>query len=333
MSQSTTIGALAKALAAAQRAMKPAVRNSENPFYKSSYVDLAGAWEACREALSTNGLTVIQTTEDGGGAEGAYAHLVTTLAHESGEWIQGTYPVRPIKNDPQGLGSAMTYARRYALMAIVGLAPEDDDGCAASEPPPDYRKRESGKGKPPAAGKVTQPQPSEVRVPPPAPKNPPPHQSPAAASAEPQPSDPAFGAIPVEPTPSGASEKPITLISEADLAALDKIPPGNTPASTEASYLRLLLACLAAVKRGEVSKEAAQPLLVEASTVSEARVKAGFPTHAMSIVELYDPKRDGWAGAVKARLEYAVDAALGEQTAAQIKIGGLQALNEILGRP
>jgi hypothetical protein len=81
-----------------------------------------------RGPLSKNGLSVIQTT-----AQAETGVLVeTTLAHSSGEWVAGVLHVKPVKDDPQGLGSAITYARRYALSAMVGVAPEDDDGNAAS---------------------------------------------------------------------------------------------------------------------------------------------------------------------------------------------------------
>ena len=128
--QSESIGALAAALAKAQGIMLGAAKDAANPFFKSSYADLASVWAACRAPLAANGLSVIQTT--GIDADGR-AQLITTLAHSSGEWISGHYPVRPVKDDPQGLGSAITYARRYALSAMVGIAPEDDDAEAAMD--------------------------------------------------------------------------------------------------------------------------------------------------------------------------------------------------------
>lgn len=126
--QSETIGALAEALAKAQGKIKGATKDAENPYFKSKYADLASVWDACRDALSSHGLSVIQTTDDA--PEGVT--VVTTLAHSSGEWIRGRMTLKPVKSDPQGVGSATTYARRYALAAIVGVAPEDDDGAAAS---------------------------------------------------------------------------------------------------------------------------------------------------------------------------------------------------------
>ncbi len=123
---------MAAALAKAQGQLQGAKKDSENPFFKSKYADLSAVWEACRTPLAQNGLAVIQTTdaEDENGS----IPVETILVHESGEWISGLLKVRPVKDDPQGMGSALTYARRYALSAIVGVAPEDDDGNAASQP-------------------------------------------------------------------------------------------------------------------------------------------------------------------------------------------------------
>jgi hypothetical protein len=128
MLMSQTIGALAAALAKAQGEFEPAVKDAANPFFKSNYCDLAGAIKATRDALSANGLAVVQAPTLG--ADGAVT-LESMLLHSSGEFIGGLYPIRPVKNDPQGLGSALTYGRRYSFMALVGLAPEDDDGEAA----------------------------------------------------------------------------------------------------------------------------------------------------------------------------------------------------------
>jgi hypothetical protein len=120
---------LTAALIEAQRAFQPAIKESTNPHFRSKYVDLAGVWNACRDALHAHGLTVVQTvaTLANGGSV-----LRSILLHTSGEQITSEYPLTPIKNDPQGMGSAMTYARRYSLAALVGIAPEDDDGEAGS---------------------------------------------------------------------------------------------------------------------------------------------------------------------------------------------------------
>ncbi len=130
MNKSENIGTLAKALAKAQAAIKPAAKEAENPFFKSSYADLPAIQLACREHLAANDIAVVQTTSFD--ADGVV--LETILAHASGEWISGTYPIRPVKPDMQSMGSAMTYGRRYALAAMVGVVAEtdDDDGAQAS---------------------------------------------------------------------------------------------------------------------------------------------------------------------------------------------------------
>ena len=126
--QSEQINELATALSKAQGMMRSAAKDVENTFFKSSYADLAAVMAACREPLSKNGLAIIQTTQ----YEGDQTWLETTLAHSSGQWARSRYPIRPVKNYPLGIGSALTYARRYALMSMVGVvASDDDDGEAA----------------------------------------------------------------------------------------------------------------------------------------------------------------------------------------------------------
>lgn len=126
--QSDQINELAKALSQAQSEIMGAVKDSKNPFFNSRYADLGAVWEAIRGPLTKNGLCVIQATDV---VEAGGLVIVTTLAHSSGQWIRGFYPLNPIKNDPQGLGSALTYGRRYALAALVGVVQVDDDGEAA----------------------------------------------------------------------------------------------------------------------------------------------------------------------------------------------------------
>lgn len=127
---SEPIGKLAAALAKAQSEIKGAKKDADNPFFKSSYADLASVWEACRDALSKNELSIAQTTELNDGS----IVLKTILMHSSGESISGVLPIiLGEKATSQQLGSAITYNRRYALAAIVGVAPEDDDGNYASQ--------------------------------------------------------------------------------------------------------------------------------------------------------------------------------------------------------
>lgn len=129
MTRSESINELATALAKAQSQIEGARKDSTNPHFRSSYADLSSVWEACRKALTANGLSVAQGPVSDDGRIG----VSTMLMHTSGQWIQSTFSMRPAKDDPQGAGSALTYARRYALAAMVGVAPEDDDGNAASE--------------------------------------------------------------------------------------------------------------------------------------------------------------------------------------------------------
>ncbi|HID70727.1 MAG TPA: hypothetical protein EYP35_09805 [Desulfobacterales bacterium] len=127
-SRSPEIGKLALALSIAQGEITGARKESKNPFFKSTYADLASCWDCCRSSLSKNKLAVIQTTKPS--EHGVI--IVTTLVHESGQWIKGELLVDPVKKDPQGLGSAITYGRRYSLCAMVGIAQVDDDGNMAS---------------------------------------------------------------------------------------------------------------------------------------------------------------------------------------------------------
>jgi hypothetical protein len=131
MQQSEQINELAEALAKAQGQMENAKKASTNPHFKSNYADLAAVVTAIRKPLAENALSYIQATEvDSAGN----VTLVTTLAHKTGQWVRSFYPVVPVQKTPQGFGSALTYARRYSLAAIAGLAAEDedDDGNAAS---------------------------------------------------------------------------------------------------------------------------------------------------------------------------------------------------------
>lgn len=141
---------LGKALAKAQGQIEAAKKDANNPFFKSKYADLASVWDACRDALSSNGLSIIQMPR----SSGDEVFVETILLHESGQSLRDTLALKMprsakkdrqgnyLKNEqgelildditPQMIGSAITYARRYALSAFVGIAPEDDDGNASS---------------------------------------------------------------------------------------------------------------------------------------------------------------------------------------------------------
>jgi len=124
---------IASALVKAQRGFAPALKTSTNPHFRSKYVDLAGCVEAVVDSLNAAGIALVQrTSQDDTGVT-----VETVFVHESGEMLEcGKLHVPAAKQDPQGYGSALTYARRYSLMAACGIAPEDDDGNAASRQAP-----------------------------------------------------------------------------------------------------------------------------------------------------------------------------------------------------
>lgn len=128
--QSPTIGAIAGALAKAQREIKNAAKTSDNPFFKSKYADLAEVKDACWEPLTKNEIAVIQ----GPLTRGRRAGVRTMLAHSSGEWMACTALATPKDEGPQSYGSVVTYLRRYSLAGFAGVATEDDDGNEAQKP-------------------------------------------------------------------------------------------------------------------------------------------------------------------------------------------------------
>jgi hypothetical protein len=114
----------------AQAGFGAALKTSTNPHFRSRYADLSACVEAVIDSLHKNGFALMQKTHE---CESGVA-VETILMHESGEQISGgILRVPASKQDPQGYGSALTYARRYSLMAVCGIAPEDDDGNAASK--------------------------------------------------------------------------------------------------------------------------------------------------------------------------------------------------------
>lgn len=119
---------LASALCKAQSVMSGAKKDKKNPFFKSSYADLASVFDALREPFAENGLAVSQTMDV---LESGRTVLLTRLMHSSGEFLEGKMML-PDEPNPQKMGSAITYYRRYSLMAIAGIPAEDDDGNAAS---------------------------------------------------------------------------------------------------------------------------------------------------------------------------------------------------------
>ncbi len=158
MKTSETIANLAAALAAAQAEIRAAEEDakalvqSDKAKYSYGYATLASVWDACRGPLSKNGLSVIQSPETTFAAFAAddrgqqkfippTVRVTTRLMHKSGEWMESDITLRPDGDTPQKIGSAITYGRRYALSAMVGVAPDDDDGSDASGVPTSFEQR------------------------------------------------------------------------------------------------------------------------------------------------------------------------------------------------
>ena len=149
--QSPDIKLLNQALSKAQGQLAGALKDSKNPFYKSEYADLKSVWSVAREPLADNGLAVTQTPCKEG------THLITQILHDSGQWIKGYWPILTAKKDSQGFMASVTYARRGALSAMLGIYQTDDDGNESSgnDNPPSPKKSEQTKSK---LGSVKTPQ-------------------------------------------------------------------------------------------------------------------------------------------------------------------------------
>lgn len=133
MKTSDAVSNIYTALAAAQAALEPAVKDNTNPAFRSKYADLTSHVEAIRPVAKAHKLAVVQelTSDDNGVA------VTTRIVHASGEWIEfGPLFIPATKHDAQGFGSACSYARRYALSAAFGTVADDDDGNAAVRNPP-----------------------------------------------------------------------------------------------------------------------------------------------------------------------------------------------------
>jgi len=117
-------------LISAQAACDPVIKNATNPHFKNRYADLGACIDACKKALHNYHFAVLQTN----GHDQFGQYVMTSLIHVSGEKFQSVVYLVLDRQNMQGLGSAITYARRYGLLGLVGLAPEDDDGNAASQP-------------------------------------------------------------------------------------------------------------------------------------------------------------------------------------------------------
>ena len=148
---------IAAALVKAQKEFGPALKTSTNPHFRSKYADLSACVEAVIDGLNNNGIYLMQLTEE---REGGVC-VQTVFIHESGEQMSGGSLFVPAsKQDPQGYGSALSYVRRYSLMAACGIAPEDDDGNSAKAPTPRHEVVAAPKAAPvakPKAEPVTPP--------------------------------------------------------------------------------------------------------------------------------------------------------------------------------
>lgn len=153
MLSSDGIEKLSGALAKMQGAITFAEKSRVNPHFKTAYATLGDVWDAIRKPLTDNGLSIVQATR----VDGQSVILTTALLHSSGQWVMSEYPVMPVRPDPQGWGSALSYARRYSLMALTGVCPEDDDGNAASSGSAAPASAIHGFGRAPAPAAAPQP--------------------------------------------------------------------------------------------------------------------------------------------------------------------------------
>ncbi len=131
MKTSESITKIAPALLAAQKAVGNATKNAKNPHYRNSYADLAAVIDAVKDAFNTSGITIMQPLEE---SRDGQCFVTTRLVHESGEWIEATASAPMPKSDPQGVGSATTYLRRYGLAAMACIHQQDDDAEGARLP-------------------------------------------------------------------------------------------------------------------------------------------------------------------------------------------------------
>lgn len=144
MTMSASVGKLAAAMAKAQLSMKPAEKDATNPHFKNRYATLVSCIEACRP-LHENDIAVFQPPV-AHGPDGVC--VATLLVHSSGEWIRGELYLPASKKDPQGFGSALSYARRYCLQSTVNMGADDDDANQATKPPTNGKPEPAKANKP-----------------------------------------------------------------------------------------------------------------------------------------------------------------------------------------
>lgn len=173
MNRSETISSLAKALSGFNSEVSKISKDSENPFFKNNYASLDNIIDQVRPILTKHGLNVMQFPK----SDGAVVSVTTYLMHDSGEWIESEpLSMKPVKTDPQGIGSCITYARRYSLQAFLSLnTGEDDDGNGASQlkPPSNNKNQQQNgqqqtknqqQGNPPPTNLLSEPQKKKINV-------------------------------------------------------------------------------------------------------------------------------------------------------------------------
>lgn len=156
MRTSENIQDIAKALVLAQKEIEPARKNAQNPFYKSKYADLGEVIDAVKSPLNNHGIAFLQMC--GVGADGGDV-VTTMLLHETGQFIATETKIHAIKQDPQEYGKAISYAKRYALQAALGLATEDDDGNSASGKSDQHKAQQKAPAK-----QTANPEPPKVEI-------------------------------------------------------------------------------------------------------------------------------------------------------------------------
>lgn len=149
MNKSESIGKLAESMSKAQASLKSAPFNRVNPHFKNRYADLTSVIDTARKPLSENGLTFMQFVS----CSGPVVSVETVIAHSSGEWISGTLSLTASKPDPQGVGSAITYAKRYGLCAALGISADDDDDANDASTPTNTQRPVPQNGKAEASPK------------------------------------------------------------------------------------------------------------------------------------------------------------------------------------
>lgn len=153
MKKSETITKIASALNKAQGEMSNAIKDANNPFFKSKYADLNAIREACMPALNKNGITLLQPTVNIDGRN----YVETILLHDSGEWLSSETEILFSKqNDAQAQGSGITYARRYGMQSFVNIGADDDDGNGASKAVAEVKQKEAEKVTKPYLQRATQ---------------------------------------------------------------------------------------------------------------------------------------------------------------------------------